>query len=87
MKTIEVVNIKCSGCVNTIQKELEKLGAENISIDISKGKISFENGNISAITQKLEDLGYPEKNSEKAQSFLKRAKSFLSCGIGKFSKK
>lgn len=87
MNTIEVVNIKCGGCANTIQKELEKLGAENISVDIENGKISFENGDISAITQKLEDLGYPEKNSEKAQSFLKKAKSFVSCGIGKFSKK
>ena len=86
MQKIQVINIKCSGCKNTITKELEILGAKNISIDISTGIIQFEyEGDISYIKQKLLSLGYPEMGSKEAESLLKKAKSYISCAHWKIS--
>ena len=82
MQKIQVINIKCGGCKNTITKELKILGAKNISIDISTGIIQFEyEGDISYIKQKLLSLGYPEMGSKEAESFLKKAKSYISCAL------
>lgn len=86
MQKIQVINIKCGGCKNTITKELEILGVKNISIDISTGIIQFEyEGDISYIKQKLLSLGYPEMGSKEAESFLKKAKSYISCALWKIS--
>ncbi|NRH21724.1 heavy-metal-associated domain-containing protein [Candidatus Gracilibacteria bacterium] len=86
MQKIQVINIKCSGCKNTITKELETLGANSISIDIGTGIIQFEyEGKIDLIIQKLLSLGYPETGSKEALSLLKKAKSYISCALGKIS--
>ena len=85
--TLEVVNIKCGGCAKTIINALEKLGCTEISVSPDTQKIIFsvENPEISDQAKtKLEELGYPEKNSEAANSFLKKAKSYASCAVGKF---
>ncbi len=85
--TLEVVNIKCGGCAKTITAALEKIGCTEISVspDTQIIKFSAKNPEISQLaTQKLESLGYPEKNSEAANSLLKKAKSFASCAVGKF---
>jgi len=82
MNTIQVVNIKCGGCAKTITSELEKLWATDISIDIASQKVSFE-GDEKLVSKKLASLWYPEAWSKQAESLLKKARSFVSCAIGK----
>ena len=82
MQKIQVINIKCGGCKNTITKELETLGAKNISIDIITGIIQYEyEADISYIKQKLLSLGYPEIGTKESESLLKKAKSYISCAL------
>ena len=88
MKKINVVNVKCSGCANTIKSELEKIGIINIEVcftkdDNSKNRtIRFE-GNLDRVKEKLTNLWYPEVGSTKSESILRKAKSFVSCAIWK----
>jgi copper chaperone len=86
MKTsIEVQNLKCSGCVNTITKKL--LEIENISdvqVDNESSSVAFrykEPNDALIVKEKLRKLGYPavdEKNS-----MVSKASSFISCASGK----
>lgn len=82
MEKIEVVNIKCGGCSNHIKKELEKLNVKNINIDLEKQIVSFD-GDLKIVEKKLIELGYPSVDSEEAKSILKKAKSYVSCAIGR----
>lgn len=85
MQTITVVNIKCGGCANTIKKELTSIGAKNVSVNIEKQQVTFD-GDMDKVMLKLNQIGYPDVGSKEAKSFLKKAKSFVSCGIGKIDK-
>jgi len=82
MNTIQVVNIKCGGCAKTITSELEKFWATDISINIASQKVSFE-GDEKLVSNKLAHLGYPKAGTPEATSLLKKAKSFVSCALGK----
>jgi copper chaperone len=84
---IEVENIRCGGCANTITHSLQKLdGVSSVSVDIENGRV-----NITATTDDRVRLvaallknGYPEKGSaEGLQAAKAKAKSFVSCAIGK----
>lgn len=86
--TLNVDNIKCHGCANTIKKEIGKLnGVENVEVNPVDGtvKISYESRkNIRDVfLKKLRKLGYPEKGSG---TRLNKAKSYVSCAIGRFDK-
>ena len=88
---IKVVNVKCGGCANTVQTELEKLWVENIEVcftenDSSENRTIKFDWDFDQVKEKLTKLGYPEVGSEEAKSFLKKAKSFVSCAVGKMSK-
>ena len=87
MKTsIEVQNLKCGGCANTIKGKLSEL--ENISdieINIEESEITFNHLNQSVVDEvrnKLSAIGYP--SIEDDNSVLSKAKSFVSCATGKF---
>jgi copper chaperone len=84
---IEVENIRCGGCANTITHSLQKLdGVSDVSVDIENGRVT-----VTAATDDRERLvanllknGYPEKGSaEGLQAAKAKAKSFVSCAIGK----
>lgn len=80
---IEVENLKCSGCAGTIKKGLNSIeGVSDLSIDIETKIITFnsETEIIDTVKEKLGKMGYPEKGT--GNSFQK-AKSFVSCAIGK----
>lgn len=81
---IEVENIKCSGCVNSITTGLKELdGVQDVSIDISLGLITVNsNAAVEPILGKLTSMGYPEKGNN---TIVNKAKSFVSCAIGKFN--
>jgi copper chaperone len=87
MTTLTLVNIKCSGCANTITKMLKKRGCTNILVNPETQNVSFEGGNIQEVKSLLSKLGYPEKGSPEADSFLKKGKSFFSCAFGKIGAK
>jgi copper chaperone len=82
--TIEVENIRCGGCTNTITKALMELnGVDHVQIDKSTGMIQV-NGDIerSVVVDKLSALGYPESGHN---SLLLRGKSLVSCAVGKLN--
>ena len=87
---LTVENIKCGGCANSITKKLSSVfGTSNINIDIDTGivNIDIEEGRKGEIIDVLEDLGYPQTDSVGGFTSAKaKAKSFISCAIGKMGK-
>lgn len=81
---ISVENIKCGGCMNTIKTALMKIrGVGEVSID-KETEIITVNGSTdkSILVNTLSRLGYPEKGQN---NLLKKAKSYVSCTIGKMN--
>ena len=87
MKQIfEVENIKCGGCVNSIKTALLKLsGVNEIDVDKDIDTITITGDvNREVVLKKLNDLGYPEKGHN---TMVKKAKSYVSCAVGRMSDK
>ncbi len=90
--TFEVANVRCGGCANTITKELQKFGFNDVSVDLScePRKVTVEAADEAQLAQVqaiLRNLGYPlstEENGGLDNAALK-VKSFVSCAVGKFS--
>ena len=79
---IAVENIKCGGCMNSIKTALMKInGVENVSIDKETVTIDATVEKIILINV-LSKMGYPEKGNN---DLLKKAKSYVSCAIGKIN--
>ncbi|WP_455756084.1 heavy-metal-associated domain-containing protein [Sulfurimonas sp.] len=92
LKTIEVNNIRCSGCANTITKALTQEGFTSISIDLSceprKVTLDIENeASLAHFRTILRKLGYPlcDEEISFSNSASLKAKSFVSCAVGKFT--
>ena len=92
LKTVEVNNIRCGGCVNTIKKALEKEGFTSIDIDLlcEPRKVTVEvtdEASLAHFRTILRKLGYPFSDEEVgfSDSATLKAKSFVSCAVGKFS--
>ncbi len=88
--SIEVENIRCGGCANTITKKLMSLdGVENIDIAIDEQVVTIETENESTrdiYIDALFAMGYPEQGSVEGMTALKeKAKSVVSCAIGRVS--
>ncbi|MFD1629818.1 heavy-metal-associated domain-containing protein [Pseudopedobacter beijingensis] len=79
--TIEVENIKCGGCMNSIRTAIMQMeGVQEVSIDKETETVIIEaNSDVESFIQKLNDLGYPQKGNN---SLLKKAKSYVSCAVG-----
>jgi len=87
---IEVENIRCGGCANTITKKLMALdGVSHVDIEIEEQRVTIDSDKESARSSyvaTLLSLGYPEKGSVEGMKALKqKAKSVISCAIGKVS--
>ena len=87
---VTVENIKCGGCANTIRTRLEKLdGVDAVSVDVESGRVSVEGdeNRRQAVIERLVSLGYPETGSvEGIRSATAKAKSFVSCAVGRMEK-
>lgn len=90
MKTLdlEVENIKCSGCANSITKSL--LGIEGVlevkEVDLENQIIHLnvsDDCQVEPISDKLKSMGYPPKGDN---DWFLNAKSYVSCAIGKVTK-
>jgi len=92
IQTFEVANVRCSGCTNTITKELQKFGFYEVNVDLScePRKVTVDaadEAQLAQIKAILRNLGYPlitEENNGLDTAALK-VKSFVSCAIGKIS--
>jgi len=85
--TLEIQNLKCGGCANTIINKLSNLkGVQKVAVDNDTNTVSFdyENKDVLLATQDLlAKLGYPivgEKNA-----ITTKAKSFVSCAVGRIN--
>lgn len=84
---IEVENIKCGGCANTIKGKLDALaGVSDVQVDIEHGRITLAAPDDARprLIESLLASGYPEKGSvEGIKAARAKAKSFVSCAIGR----
>lgn len=61
--TLHAQNIKCGGCVSTIQEGLATVdGVSEVQVEIDSGKVSIQGSQLDGvqIRAKLAELGYPE---------------------------
>ncbi len=81
---IEVENIKCGGCMNSIKTALLKQeGVQEVTIDKDKETVSISTtAQREALVNTLASLGYPEKGKN---NLLHKAKSYVSCAVGNLS--
>ncbi|MGD9971014.1 MAG: heavy-metal-associated domain-containing protein [Sulfuricurvum sp.] len=93
-QTFEVANIRCGGCANTITKALTEAGFQEISVDLScePRKVTAEiadEAQLAHFKSVLIKLGYPLCDSERGftEDAVLKAKSFVSCAVGKFTEK
>ncbi len=86
--TFEIQNLKCGGCEATILKYLKALdGIKNVHLDMGNSSVSFEHTHSSVlpeIERTLSTLGYPVVGDP--NSLVKKAKSYVSCAIGRMNK-
>ncbi|MDD2357002.1 MAG: heavy-metal-associated domain-containing protein [Thiovulaceae bacterium] len=92
LQTFEVNNIRCEGCVNTITKALKSEGFFGIDIDLScePRRVTVDivdEALVAHFKEILRNLGYPLIDEENGfiDSTTLKAKSVVSCAIGKFS--
>jgi len=89
MATIEILNLKCGGCANTIKKGIVSIeGISDVIVDLETSKVTVDTDNESvvlSVKEKLSKMGYPETNE--ANTMLHKAKSFVSCASGRMSEK
>lgn len=90
--TFEVANIRCGGCATTITKALQEAGFKEIVVDLScePRKVTVDavdEAQLAQVKAILRNLGYPLSTEENSgvDSVVLKAKSFVSCAIGKIS--
>ncbi|HIP80924.1 MAG TPA: cation transporter [Leucothrix mucor] len=86
--SINVENIRCGGCANTITKKLKATtGINDVDIAIEDQIVTIDVDDESTRASAVEALlamGYPEQGSVEGLEALKgKAKSVVSCAIGK----
>jgi len=85
--TISIQNLKCDGCGTTISNKLNGLhGVSNVNVFPGKGQVSLEyesDLNLLNVKETLKGIGYPEIGED--NSLSTKAKSYVSCAMGKMS--
>lgn len=81
---VEVENLKCSGCANTIRRKVEAInGVEGVTVDEAAGVVHVLHNELLVEEEVLDVLkraGYPERGTG---DILDKAVSYVSCAIGK----
>jgi copper chaperone len=84
---IQVENIKCGGCRNSIVNSLSGLpGVSAVDVDVANGQITLEapESSRAEVVDKLRSMGYPETGTVQGLSAaVAGAKSFVSCAVGR----
>ena len=85
----EVDNIKCGGCVRSIEralKEVPEVSAVAVEVDAGRVTVSAPEAARELLREALLRLGYPERGSASGMAAVgAKAKSFVSCAIGRLS--
>ena len=85
--SIQVENIKCGGCAGTIKTKLSAMDVvETVEVAIAEGIVTIEGDEAQrdSVAAELLRLGYPESGTaEGLQAAAAKAKSFVSCAIGR----
>ena len=85
---LEIQNLKCNGCANTIITKLSDLkGIQDVKVDNETNAVTFDyenQGNLTETIDLLSKLGYPEVGDKNA--ITTKAKSFVSCAIGRMNR-
>ena len=90
LKSFEVENVKCGGCANTLKTKLKESFGD-VQVDLEKMPrvitLDIEDSQIEELKEQLRTLGYPMSDDELStlQTFETKAKSFVSCAIGKMN--
>ena len=83
---LKLENIKCHGCANTIKNGLLKIeGVEQAEVNVNESQVTVtykDDDILKIIKKKLTGLGYPEAGNNTIGS---KAKSFVSCAIGRMN--
>jgi len=83
--TIEILNLKCGGCANSIKRGLLTIkGIHEVSVDIENSLVTVDVMNdamLNLVKEKLSGMGYPEVGD--ANNLFSKAKSFVSCASGR----
>jgi copper chaperone CopZ len=83
--TIELLNLKCGGCANSIKKGLLAIeGIHEVSVDIEHSLVAVDvmnDATLNLVKNKLSGMGYPEVGD--ANNLFRKAKSFVSCAGGR----
>jgi len=86
--SIEILNLKCGGCANSIKKGLLSLNDQlDVEVDLEKSLVTInteEDSIVKSVKEKLSHMGYPAK--DESNTILHKAKSFVSCASGRMSK-
>ena len=87
-QTFLVQNVKCGGCANTLKKALkDDFGDIEVNLEKEPREITLDvdDDKKENLKLKLRSLGYPLVTDELStlQNVGAKAKSFVSCAIGK----
>lgn len=87
-QTFEVENVKCGGCANTLKNKLkDTFGDVSVDLEVMPRKITLEieENQLEDLKAQLRSVGYPLSSDELStlQNVGAKAKSFVSCAIGK----
>jgi copper chaperone len=87
---LAIENVKCGGCAHTITSRISSIeGVRDVYVDVAQGQIQFEadESKVESVIKELLRLGYPLQGSlEGISSIGAKAKSLVSCAIGKVTK-
>ena len=85
MTIINILNLKCNGCANTIKKGLLSLeGVNKVEVTLENSEIKINPVSdevLTSVKEKLSKMGYPEVGD--TNNMLHKAKSMVSCATGK----
>jgi copper chaperone len=85
--SVQVENIKCGGCANTIRKRVTEIeGVSGAEVVVEQGLVNVEADEAlrPVVVAALAKAGYPESGSVQGVASLKaKATSFVSCAIGR----
>lgn len=86
-QNIQIMNLSCRGCANTITRNLKSLDGVNsahVDLDTNVVTVNHEDSVSRAeLVQVLLSLGYPEENM--SNTLITKLKSRKSCIIGRLS--
>ena len=89
-QTFQVVNVKCGGCAGTIKEKLfEKFGEVEVNLNKEPREITLniKEEDVPTLAEALKKPGYPFVTEKMGfiDSTSAKAKSFVSCAIGKMN--